>query len=57
MKTRPVDVYDPTGQRVFTGSIVGDAWQAAKGSFVYRLEWDADTGEQSVARYELRKQF
>ena len=49
----PVDVYSPEGERLFSGMIAIEGWDSALGDHVYRVETDAATEEQVVARYRL----
>lgn len=50
----PVDVYAESGARVFAGWSAIEGWDAALDEHVYRIETDADSGEQVAARYRLR---
>jgi hypothetical protein len=54
---RPVDVFSPLGELLFSGYFPQPNWQAARGDFVYRLEYDSDAGEQTIVRYRLLEPF
>ncbi len=49
---RPVDVYSPRGELIFSGSMSSISWMAAFGDLVYGLEL-ADNGEQQVVVYRV----
>lgn len=53
----PVDVYSPAGERLFTGSIALERWDAAFGDYLYKRETDPVTEEYVVARYRLVRPF
>ena len=52
----PVDVYLPSGQRVFTGMMPSWSWAAAHGDYLYGFVPD-ETGEQQVVRYRIVTPF
>ena len=54
---RPVDVYAPTGELLFNGTIELAAWRSARGDFVYTTRTDEDTDEIEVVRYRLVEPF
>lgn len=63
---RPVDVYSPHGERLFTGLIpaefalpasAGSPWIVAAGEHVYGLEVDPASFEQRLVRYRLELPF
>ena len=53
----PVDVYSSEGERLFSGMIAIEGWDAASSDYVYRIETDPDTEEQVAARYRLVEPF
>jgi hypothetical protein len=54
---RPVDVYAPTGELLFNGTIELPGWGSARGDFVYTTRTDEDTNEIEVVRYRLVEPF
>jgi hypothetical protein len=54
---RPVDVYTPDGERVFTGMIHEISWHDAWGDYIYGIELDSETDEQRIVRYRLLEPF
>ena len=53
----PVDVYSPTGDRIFAGLIPIPNWSAALGDHLYRLETDPATDEPLIVRYRFVEPF
>ena len=53
---RPVDVYSPDGDHLFSG-FIKTRWEAAAGDFVYVYEEQEDSGEWAVVRYRLTEPF
>ncbi len=53
----PVDIYSPKGERLFSGMIPIDSWNAALADHLYRVENDPDTEKQVVVRYRLVEPF
>ena len=51
----PVDVYSPSGERLFAGWIERHSWLEANGDFVYGIEQQDDA--QRIVRYRLRAPF
>jgi len=54
---RPVDIYSPDGERLFSGLIAERPWHAVHGDFVYSILDDPVTGEAVVVRYRLVELF
>jgi len=54
---RPVDVYSPEGERLFSGSIPERRWYATHGDFVYSIVDDPETEEKQVVRFRLVEPF
>lgn len=54
---RPVDVYSPDGERLYSGIIAGHLWTRARGDWVFRVGTDPRTEERVVARYRLVEPF
>ena len=57
IEARPVDVYSPEGERLFSGMIFERTWHAVFGDFVYSIVDDPETEEQHVVRYRLVEPF
>ena len=55
-QNRPVDVYSPAGELLFSG-MMGREWDFALGDHVYILEEDTETEEVRVVRYRLVEPF
>ena len=53
----PVDVYSASGERLFSGMISIDSWNAAHADHLYRIETNPETEERVVARYRLVEPF
>ncbi len=49
----PVDVYSPTGERIFAGMIPNDSWSAARGDHVFVPTLDTATEEWRVERRRM----
>ena len=56
-RDRPVDVFSPQGEHLFSGYMPVDNWHAARGDFIYRLEFDVAADEQTIVRYRLVTPF
>jgi hypothetical protein len=54
---RPVDVYSPAGERLFSGMMAITRWNAARDQFVYAVGTDPVTEEYQVIRYRLVEPF
>jgi len=54
---RPVDVYSPDGERLFSGMMAITRWNAARDQFVYAVGTDPVTEEYQVIRYQLVEPF
>ena len=57
IEDRPVDVYSPGGERLFTGMIQDRFWRRADGDFVYAAGTDRISGEPLVWRWRLNEPF
>jgi hypothetical protein len=53
---RPVDVYGPGGERLFTG-MIASTWEAALDDAVFNYEELGETEEWGVVRYRLAEPF
>ncbi|MBW2397617.1 MAG: hypothetical protein JRG95_25515, partial [Deltaproteobacteria bacterium] len=54
---RPVDVYGPDGERLFSGMMKEVSWHDAWGDYIYGIELNEQTDEQRVFRYRLVEPF
>lgn len=54
---RPVDVYAPDGEHLFSGVMDLGAWSGALGDFVYNVRRDPDREEDEIVRYRLVEPF
>jgi hypothetical protein len=57
LEERPVDVYSPDGELLFSGMILDRQWRRAQGDFVYAAGSDRVTGELLVWRWRLEEPF
>ncbi len=54
---RPVDVYSPSGERLFSGMIPDIRWVKARDDHVYIPAFDTRSSEHHVVRYRLVEPF
>lgn len=57
LEDRPVDVYSPAGELLFSGMIEDRRWQRGNGDFVYAAGSDRVSGETLVWRWLLDEPF
>ena len=57
LEDRPVDVYSPAGELLFSGMIQDRRWQRGHGDFVYAAGSDRVSGETLVWRWLLDEPF
>jgi len=57
LEDRPVDVYSPDGELLFSGMILDRQWRRARGDYVYAAGSDRVTGELLVWRWRLDEPF
>ena len=54
---RPVDVFSPDGEHLFSGMISISNWTGALGDFVYSSRINRETDEYEVVRHQLAEPF
>lgn len=57
LEERPVDVYSPAGELLFSGLILDRRWDNADGDYVFAAGSDRVTGELLVWRWRLEEPF
>lgn len=57
LEERPVDVYSPDGELLFSGMILDRRWDNADGDYVFAAGSDRVTGELLVWRWRLEEPF